>query len=210
LSNADVHVDPTTEPDAALSVFINCPYDEEYEPLFDALVLAIVSCGLIPRCALESGKVSVSRMDRIFNAIKTSSCSIHDLCRCQGEGEQLLARFNMPLELGIAMSRKLLEGDRAHDWLALVPERAPYVQFVSDLAGYDLPVYDSTAESLLRVVMSWLQIHPEALPDVTPSQVLANIPKFRREKERLKSEWGSVVPWKQLVKAASRIGLGSP
>ena len=90
--------------DSTKSVFINCPYDSEYEPFRDALFFTIVCCGFIPRSADESGKVSVSRMDRIFYAVYTSNYSIHDLSRCRGEGEQLLARFNMPLELGLAMA----------------------------------------------------------------------------------------------------------
>ena len=32
-------------PDPARSVFINCPFDAAYQPLFDAIVLTTVSCG---------------------------------------------------------------------------------------------------------------------------------------------------------------------
>jgi hypothetical protein len=115
-------------------------FDPEYEPLRDALLLAVVSCGFIPRSALESGRVSMARMERIFQALYSSDYPIHDLSRCRGEGEEVLARFNMPFELGIAMSRQY-SADRAspHDWLVLVPSTAPYARFVSDLAGFDLP-----------------------------------------------------------------------
>jgi hypothetical protein len=190
--------------DPSRSVFINCPFDPEYEPLRDALLLTVVSCGFVPRSALESGQVSVSRMERIFQAIYSSAYSIHDLSRCRGEGEQVLARFNMPLELGIAMSRRY-GGERAahHDWLVLVPTEAPYARFVSDLAGFDLPPYDGTEESLIRQVMTWLMFHPQALPGVRPSQVIARLEMFRKEKAKLKAEWGQI-PWKLLVEAAVR------
>src|SRR6188508_2187931 len=36
-------------PDPARSVFINCPFDPEYRPLFDAIVFATVSCKYVPR-----------------------------------------------------------------------------------------------------------------------------------------------------------------
>jgi len=34
-------------------VFINCPFDAQYKPLFDGIVFAVLDCGLWPRCALE-------------------------------------------------------------------------------------------------------------------------------------------------------------
>ena len=34
-------------------VFVNCPFDAEYSPLFRALVFAIEYCGFSTRCGLE-------------------------------------------------------------------------------------------------------------------------------------------------------------
>ena len=53
------------------SVFLNCPFDPEYQPLFDAVIFAIVCSGFMPRSALESGDVS-PRMERITRAIFSS------------------------------------------------------------------------------------------------------------------------------------------
>jgi hypothetical protein len=190
--------------DPRRSVFINCPFDPDYEPLRDALLLAVVSCGFVPRSALESGRVSVARMDRIFQALYTSNYSIHDLSRCRGEGEEVLARFNMPLELGIAMSRRYRsEQAGPHDWLVLVPTKAPYAHFVSDLAGFDLPPYDGTELSLIQQVMSWLMIHPEALSGLPPDEVMKRLGAFREAKAKLKTQWGQI-PWRLLVDAACK------
>jgi len=44
------------------NVFINCPFDNQYLELRNALVFTIFDCGYIPRCALEeddSGSVRV-------------------------------------------------------------------------------------------------------------------------------------------------------
>jgi len=35
------------------SVFINCPFDNQYWPLFEALVFTVIACEFEPRCALE-------------------------------------------------------------------------------------------------------------------------------------------------------------
>src|SRR6186997_348579 len=89
-------------PEAETSVFLNCPFDEMYEDLRDAIVFSAMCCGFIPRIANESGAVAIPRIERICTALHGSFYSIHDLSRCEGEGDQNLARFNMPLELGIA------------------------------------------------------------------------------------------------------------
>src|SRR5436309_16111456 len=53
------------------SVFINCPLDAGYAPLFEAIVFATVCCGFLPRSALESGTVSEPRLARITRADAT-------------------------------------------------------------------------------------------------------------------------------------------
>jgi len=37
----------------ATSVFVNCPFDTQYKPLFEAIVFTVFACGFQPRCALE-------------------------------------------------------------------------------------------------------------------------------------------------------------
>jgi hypothetical protein len=105
-----------------LSVFVNCPFDADFEARFDAIVFATICCGFMPRCAIESAATSEPRMARITKAVQGSKYSIHDLSRCRGEGKENLARFNMPLELGIAMGERFRSADtgETHDWLVLV------------------------------------------------------------------------------------------
>src|SRR5260370_38030969 len=95
--------------DPSKSVFINCPFDGEYSDLFEAIVFAAVCCGFVPRSALESGTVSEPRLARIIRAVSSCRYSIHDLSRCTGEGSDNFARFNMPLELGIAMALRFMD-----------------------------------------------------------------------------------------------------
>jgi hypothetical protein len=193
--------------DPAKAVFINCPYDEEFAETFEAIVFATVCCGFMPRSALESGTVAESRMQRIVDAIFSSKYSIHDLSRCRGEGSEMLARFNMPLELGIAMARRFMKSrpNQRHDWLVLVPDGHGYVKFVSDLAGFDPIRYDGKTESVVPKVMTWLATRPDAVETPTPQAVLAELPRFQTEKFRLKKEWGGDVTWADLVLAALEI-----
>ncbi len=190
--------------DPAKSVFINCPFDEEFEPTFDAIVFATVCCGFMPRSALETRSVAEARMERIVRAIFSSKYSIHDLSRCRGEGSEQLARFNMPLELGIAMARRFMPGTESlrHDWLLLVPEGHQYLRFVSDLAGFDPFRYEGTTESAVPKVMLWLATRPDVVRTPTPKAVLDALPEFEREKARLEAEWQGEVPWADLVLAA--------
>lgn len=193
--------------DPTKAVFINCPFDKDFEPTFEAILFATVCCGFIPRSALESGSVAESRMERIVQAIFSSKYSIHDLSRCRGEGSEQLARFNMPLELGIAMARRYMEGGKGqkHDWLLLVPEGHVYMKFVSDLAGFDPVRYDGTPESVVPKVMAWLATRPDTIRTPTPQDVLAALPKFQSEKARLQKEWGGHAPWADLVLAAIEV-----
>ena len=50
-------------------VFINCPFDRRYKPLFRAIVFTVFDCGLRARCALELDDASVIRIDKIFKII---------------------------------------------------------------------------------------------------------------------------------------------
>jgi hypothetical protein len=194
------------------AVFINCPFDPEFELSFDAIVFATICSGFIPRTALESGDVAVPRIERILDAIFTSKYSIHDLSRCRGEGSEQLARFNMPLELGMAMASrfKTPRGQARHDWLVLVPEGHSYARFVSDLAGYDPARHDGTPATLVPKVMSWLATRPDAFEMPAPQVVLRALPRFREEKRNLLARWGSSPPWADVVIAGIEILSASP
>jgi hypothetical protein len=41
-------------PDYERNIFLNCPFDDEYQPLFRAVMFAVLTCGFRARCALEA------------------------------------------------------------------------------------------------------------------------------------------------------------
>ena len=80
-------------------VFINCPFDEDYRAMFEAIVFTVHACGLTPRCALEADNAVEPRFEKIVRIIKSCRFGIHVVSRTQLNAEGL-PRFNMPLELG--------------------------------------------------------------------------------------------------------------
>jgi hypothetical protein len=192
----------------AKSVFLNCPYDAGFRERFDALVFSVVCCGFLPRSALETGSVAEPRMARITRALFESKYSIHDLTRCTGEGDANLARFNMPLELGIAMARRYLEKRKArrHDWLVLVPAGHPYRTFISDLAGFDPTIYDGSVRGIVAAALGWLVTREDAGHTPEPPRVLEAFGQFQEAVERLRQSWGPTPPWADLVLAAQEVG----
>lgn len=186
---------PVPDPDPDVSVFVNCPFDDVYEPLLRAIFFATVSCGFVPRSALETGSVAKPRLDRILDGVFSSRYSIHDLTRCTGQGDERLARFNMPLELGMAMARRHMAED-SHDWLVLVPDGHEYVKFVSDLAGVDPKRHDGTSATVVPRVMSWLATHTtSALANDLPNRVLHALPAFEASWQECKRTWGEIRWW---------------
>ena len=54
------------------NVFINCPFDNQYKPIFDSLVFAIHDCGYIARCAKEVDDSGGVRDFLVTNSRRTS------------------------------------------------------------------------------------------------------------------------------------------
>lgn len=82
-------------------VFINCPFDDPYIPLFHAIVFSIHDIGFRPRCALEASNAAQFRLSKIMDIVSSCKYSIHDLSRTEPDKITKLLRFNMPLELGL-------------------------------------------------------------------------------------------------------------
>ncbi len=181
-----------------LSVFINCPFDPDYRPILDAIVFASVCCGFLPRCAYESGSVSVPRIKKITNILLSSKYSIHDLSKCRGEGENNFARFNMPLELGIAMSQP----EDTHDWVVFVPRNHAYIKFISDLSGFDPKEYDMYEGSIVPILMSWLATRPDATGTPCPQEVLSSLLYYRDALKNLNRSWGGEPTWADVILCA--------
>ncbi len=140
------------------NVFINCPFDSDYKPLFDAMIFAVHDCGFIARCALEAGDTSQVRIDKIYNIIEDCRYGIHDISRTELDETSGLPRFNMPLELGIFLGAKRFGIEEQKTKKCLVLDREPYryQKFISDISGQDIFVHNNNPEEVVRVVRNWL------------------------------------------------------
>jgi hypothetical protein len=200
-------VNPEVERSYEKSVFINCPYDPGFVDLFHSIVFTVVAHGFVPRSAKESEASADPRIDRIAETLAESKYSIHDLSRFTGEGVDNLARFNMPLELGIAIALRYAgrRTGRIHNWQVLVAGGYAYQRFASDLAGFDPGMHDMTVASIVRVVSSWLRRQPDvATPAPSARAVLAAYEDFREQVEHLGREALDNSIWPDILLAAYR------
>ena len=81
-------------------VFINCPFDNDYLPLLQAIAFAVIDCGFSPRLAIQevNGRL---RLEKMIDLMRASRLSIHDISRLPAAPGEL-PRFNMPFECGVS------------------------------------------------------------------------------------------------------------
>ena len=141
------------------NVFINCPFDAAYKPLFDAMVFTVHDCGFIARCALEEEDASQVRIDKIYTIIADCRYGIHDISRTELDENSGFPRFNMPLEFGVFLGAKKFGVAEQKRKKCLVLDKEPYryQQFISDIAGQDIQAHHNDVETFVRVVRNWLR-----------------------------------------------------
>jgi hypothetical protein len=145
--------------DHAKGVFLNCPFDNQYAPLFQAITFAVLDCGFRPRCALEVDDASEVRFEKIARIIAECKYGIHDICRTQSDAVTGLPRFNMPLELGMFLGAKKFGTGPQQKKVCLILDALPYryQQFISDIAGQDVQPHNGDPRTLITVVRNWLR-----------------------------------------------------
>ena len=140
------------------SVFINCPFDDQYVPILRAIVYAVYRCGFFPKTALDEDDGSDSRLSKIIRKIRNSRYGIHDLSRIELNAADY-PRFNMPFELGIFFGAKNL-GDilqKRKNALILEKTKYSYQQYISDLNGIDTKAHNNDPAIAMAKVRDWLR-----------------------------------------------------
>ena len=121
------------------SVFLNLPYDRQFEPLFLAYIAGVTAFGMTPHATLEIPG-SARRLDRIFELISSCPYSIHDLSRVQlDRNAPATPRFNMPFELGLAVAYEKSGG--RHAWFVFESMDRRIMKSLSDLNGTDVYIH---------------------------------------------------------------------
>jgi hypothetical protein len=145
-------------PDFDRNVFINCPFDIEYSPIFEAIVFAVHDAGFRPKCARERLDSSEIRLQKIVELIRASRYSIHDLSRTELDAATSLPRFNMPLELGIDIGCKSFSpSHRSKTFLIFDSEQYRFQKYVSDISGQDIQRHNNEPRTAVARVRDWLR-----------------------------------------------------
>jgi hypothetical protein len=140
------------------SVFLNCPFDSTYRPLFDALVFAVHDCGFEARCALEAEDSGETRMRKIKRLIGECEYGIHDISRVQLDVIDGLPRFNVPLELGLFLGAQEYGSGAQKRKRSLILDAEPdrYQRFCSDIAGHDIRAHGDQPARVIAAVRAML------------------------------------------------------
>ena len=146
------------DPDFNRNVFVNCPFDDQYKPILQAVLFCLVVLELKPRLATERSDAGEQRIIKIRELIASSRYSIHDLSRCEARYAGELSRLNMPFELGMDFGCRYYGGTRYSKKVILVleEERYRYQKAISDLAGSDIEAHGGDYEAAVRIVRRWI------------------------------------------------------
>ncbi len=139
-------------------VFINCPFDESYKPIFEAIVFTVYYIGFTARCALEVDDASEVRLSKIVRIIEQCAYGIHDISSVGLGSATNLPRFNMPLELGLYLGCKLFGSGAQKKKGCLILDSEPYRYraSISDIAGQDIHIHKGEPSRAISEVRDWL------------------------------------------------------
>lgn len=162
------------------NVFINCPFDEDYRPCFEALLFIVAANGYTVRCALEDADGASIRFDKLRRLIGESPRTIHDLSRIE-LSKEALPRFNMPFELGLAMGAKCFGSPRQQRSNALILVRKDYIlnAYLSDLGGNDPASHNGEPLQLMAAVTRFLHASPTGKVLAGPKSVFVRFTRFK-------------------------------
>lgn len=164
------------------SVFLNVPYDPQFEDLYLAYIVGLTQLGL--RINATLAVPNQGRLDRIINLIEESDFSIHDLSRI--ETTSGIPRFNMPLELGLALYRSHITRGRHR---IFVFEKEPYrvQQSTSDVSGIDAQIHNGKPKGVMAGLRNlFCQTDETTVPEMLESYraVKLKLPELRRNAGR--------------------------
>lgn len=138
-------------------VFINCPFDIDYRPIFSAIIFTVYRCGFYPVSALSEDDATDNRVVEIEKLIERCKFGIHDISRTEPNNENL-PRFNMPFELGLFWGAKRFGGNNHKAKIAVIfdRERYRYMKFISDISGVDIKEHKGDYKLAIQKTRDWL------------------------------------------------------
>ena len=173
-------------PPYSKSVFINCAFDDDFRPIFRAVVFAVLDCGFTPRSALEEQDGAEIRISKIQRLIASSQLGIHDISKVTLDRATGLPRFNMPFELGLFLGAKRYGSGRDKNKRCLTMDSDPhrYTVFFTDIRGQDPQSHHGEPTQAIAIVRDWLNHgRRRTLPPLAGGQAIAR--RYRRYLEDL-------------------------
>jgi len=145
-------------------VFLNIPYDDQFQSLCLAYICGITAFGFFPRATLEIPGGS-RRLDRIFKLIQSCRFSVHDLSRVELDKKvPPTPRFNMPFELGLSVAWERV-GKSKHTWFVFEGRARRLTKSLSDLNGTDEYIHGVAITGVFRELCSAF-VRPGRQPSV--------------------------------------------
>jgi hypothetical protein len=140
-------------------VFINCPFDDEYRPMFHGMVFTIIRAGFRPRCSKEVDDGAANRLGTIQDIIEECRYGVHDISRTESDGDPPLPRFNMPFELGMFLGARRYGGSPQSLKRCIIFDRElhRFRRFISDLSGQDPHAHDDDVGTAIEELAAWLR-----------------------------------------------------
>jgi len=165
------------------NVFINCPFDEAYMPIFHSIIFTVFDCGYLARCALEIPDSSEIRIEKIAKVITECKYGIHDISLTTLDRDTNLPRFNMPLELGMFMGAKRFGDSAQKKKICLILDKSPYryQSFISDIAGQDIQAHKNDDAEVIRIVRNWLRSTSGSVSIPDGKEILRRYRQFKLE-----------------------------
>jgi hypothetical protein len=161
------------------SVFINCPFDSDYQPTLHAITFAILYFNFVPRSALEETDSGESRLSKIQRIVHDCRFGVHDISRAEADGK--LPRFNMPFECGIYYGALRYSANRfsvRRHVLVLDSEKHRSDKTLSDLKGNDGKCHFGDPLKAIDCVRSFLNMKNHSLPLPDASHAITEFNKF--------------------------------
>jgi hypothetical protein len=164
-------------------VFINCPFDSGYRPIFNAIVFSVYDLGFVARCALEEDDAGEFRLSKIERIIEECRFGVNDLSAVALDGTTGLPRFNMPLELGLFLGCKRFGPQSQARKRTLILDSHPtrYRTFISDIAGQDIRAHGGDPERAIREVRDWLRLASKRIPLPGGAEIVEHYRKFQKD-----------------------------
>ncbi|HZS49285.1 MAG TPA: hypothetical protein VFA54_00380 [Bryobacterales bacterium] len=191
------------------SIFLNCPFDSAYKPIWDAIVFTLTQADLRPRCALEVDDAAENRLEKIYRIVAECRYAIHDISRTELDPVHALPRFNMPLELGIFLGAKKF-GSRNHSrkaCLILARELYEHQKFLSDLSGQDVHAHHNDPRLAVIEVRNWLRTAAPRLDLRGGEQTWRRYQVFREELPQICGAMGLTVEGMTFVDLLAAVSL---